>query len=173
MNTMMRALTTILCSALLVCSTISAQQASFTSYGTPCPTTQSALGIQGLPKLGGAFTVGGIGFPGGCTKIFCPCACCNCNTCWGSILFLGLGNTPVPLPGGCNLLVTTDLPLFGDNRGNVTIQIPALPALNGVRFYMQRLDLRLQEVTGTQCATTYVPLGFAGSSNGIAAVVGS
>jgi hypothetical protein len=168
----MRTLTTFLLSALLFGAAIQAQQASFTPYGAPCPATQPALAIQGLPRLGSAFTVGGIAFPGGCTRIFCPCACCNCNTCWGSVLFLGLGNPQIPLPGACNLLVTTDVPLFGDNMGNVTIQVPMLPALSGLRFYMQRLDLRLQEVTGTQCPTTYVPLGFAGSSNGIAAVIG-
>ena len=149
-----------------------AQLAKFTSYGKAYPSPQAALNIQGVPKLGTSFTVSGITFPGMCTRKFCACNCCDCNDCSGSVLFLGVAKISVKLPGGSDLLVTPDVPLIGINRGVVTLSVPNQGVLVGNKFYLQRLDLSLKEVAGSQCQTTYRPLSFRGASEGVEGLLG-
>ena len=158
---------------LLLLTSAPTQKATFNSYGNVCPNTTRALQVTGLPKLGSSFTVSGIMFPGACTLKFCSCTCCNCNTCSASVLFVGIGKKKQTLPGGCDLLVTPDVLILNGVRGNVTVQVPNISSLSGVRFYMQRLDLRLQEVRGTQCPTRYVPTAFVGTSNGVEGIAGN
>lgn len=160
----------LLATALLVGATVA--QARFLPYGQACPNARNVLRVQGLPKLGSTFTVNGIMFPGTCTRKHCPCPCCDCNLCAGAVLFLGVARFRVQLPGGCDLLVTPDIPFVGNLRGDVAIPVPNVAALNGARFYMQRMDVQLREVTGTQCNTSYRLIGVNGSSNGVEAVAG-
>ncbi|MHC4079018.1 MAG: hypothetical protein ACYST0_11335 [Planctomycetota bacterium] len=168
---MTRITLSVLAIALLV-TVAPAQKAAFNSYGNPCPNTTPALQVQGLPKLGTSFTVSGVRFPGGCTRKYCPCTCCKCNTCFGGVLFVGIAKNNQLLPGGCRLLVTPDVLLLGTIQGKITLTVPNVNSLTGVRFYMQRLDLQLQEITGTQCPTTYQPMAFTGTSNGLEGIAG-
>lgn len=170
-HTTTRVLLSLLASLLLVAS-VPAQQAAFNSYGSPCPNTTSPLQVSGLPKLGSSFTVSGIMFPGACTLRFCNCTCCNCNTCNASVLFVGVGKNKQTLPGGCDLLVTPDILILNGLRGQLTVQVPNQNSLIGVRFYMQRLDIGLTQVMGTQCPTSYVPKAFLGTSNGVEGIAG-
>lgn len=165
---------TIVTLALALCTllTPAAAQASFTPYGQNCPATTRPLQINGLPKLGTSFTVSGILFPGFCTRKFCPCPCCDCNDCNGSMLFLGIGKVRFTLPGGCDMLTSSEISLIGDIRGNLTIPVPNFASLIGAKFYMQRADLSLKEVTGTQCNTTYRLQGIRGTSAGVEARIG-
>ena len=156
---------------VLLLTAAPAQKAAFNSYGSTC--RSNILQVQGLPKLGTSFTVSRILYPGGCTRKFCLCACCNCNTCSGSVLFLGIGKTNFGLPGGCTLLTTTEFLLFGNTQGNITLPVPNQSVLNGIRFYMQRLDIQSTEVTGTNCPRTYVPTAFSGASNGVEGIIGT
>ncbi len=168
---MYRKLIAVLVLALTV-ATAPAQTAKFNSFGSACPSAQSTLQVQGLPKLGSSFTVSGIRFPGACTRKFCACTCCNCNTCSGSVLFIGVGKKTLQLTPLCKFLITPDVLLLGNTPGKIILQVPNVAQLNGVRFYMQRLDLGLQEVTGTQCPTTYVPTSFLGVSEGVEGIAG-
>jgi len=169
---MTRALFPIL-AVLLLLTSAPAQKAVFNSYGGVCPNTTQPLQVAGLPKLGTSFTVSGIMFPGACTLKFCNCACCNCNTCRASVLFVGIGKKFQILPGGCPFLVTPDVLILNGIRGNVTVPVPNQNSLMGVRFYMQRLDIGLTEVTGTQCPRSYVPTAFIGTSNGVEGIAGN
>jgi len=159
--------------ALLLVAWAPAQQAAFHSYGSPCPNTTSTLQVTGLPKLGSSFTVSGIMFPGACTLRFCNCTCCKCNTCNASVLFVGVAKNKQTLPGGCDLLVTPDVLILNGNRGQVIVQVPNQNSLIGVRFYMQRLDIGLTEVMGSQCTRSYVPTAFQGTSNGVEGIAGT
>ncbi|MHC4513799.1 MAG: hypothetical protein ACYTGW_05440 [Planctomycetota bacterium] len=159
--------------AVLFLTVATAQKAQFNSYGSPCPSTARALQITGLPKLGSSFTVSGIMFPGACTLKYCPCTCCKCNICNGSVLFIGIAKNKQLLPGGCDLLVTPDVLLLNGVQGKITLTVPNQASLAGVRFYMQRLDIRLQEVTGTQCPRTLTPVAFTGVSNGVEGIAGN
>ena len=148
-------------------------QASFLSYGTPCPSTQGKLQISGLPKLGMSFTVNGIRFPGMCTRKFCTCACCDCNACRGSLLVFGAARMKLRIPGSsCDLLASPDVVLMGAMSGAIVVPVPNNTVLLGGRFAMQRLDLSLQEVRGTQCQTSYRLLGVLGTSDGVEGVIG-
>lgn len=150
-----------------------AAQARFLSYGSPCPANSSTLRVAGLPRLGGSFAVGGIMFPGRCTRRYCGCSCCDCNLCHGSILVLGVGRIKLRLPGStCDLLASPNVVTVGDLRGDVVVKVPNDPGLMGGRFTMQRVDLTLREVTGRSCSTTYRPLGIRGTSQGVEGVVG-
>lgn len=157
---------------LLLLTSAPAQNAQFNSYGGVCPNTTQPLQVSGLPKLGSSFSVSGIMFPGACTLKACICACCNCNTCRASVLFVGLAKNNLVLPGGCPLLVRPDVLILNGVRGVLTVQVPAQNSLIGTRFYMQRLDVSLTEVTGTQCPRTYVPTAFIGTSNGVEGIAG-
>jgi hypothetical protein len=157
---------------LLLLTTAPAQKAAFNSYGSPCPNTTAPLAVSGLPKLGSSFTVSGILFPGACTQKFCNCACCNCNTCRSSVLFVGIAKNNQILPGGCPFLVRPDVLILNGIRGVLTVQVPNQNSLIGTRFYMQRLDISLTEVTGTQCPRSYVPTAFIGTSNGVEGIAG-
>lgn len=148
-------------------------QASFLSYGVPCPTTQAKLQVSGLPKLGTSFTVSGIRFPSMCTRKFCSCACCDCNTCMGSLLVFGVSRVKLRLPGSqCDLLASPNLVLMGQTSGSIVVPVPNNAILLGGRFAMQRLDLSMKEVRGTQCQTSYRLLGIRGASDGVEGVVG-
>lgn len=159
--------------ALALCAGDLAAQARFVSYGSPCPASSSPLRIAGLPRLGSSFAVGGVLFPGRCTRKYCGCSCCDCNLCNGSILVLGVGRVKLQLPGTtCYLLAAPNVVTVGDLRGDVVVKVPNDPGLMGGRFTMQRIDLSLREVTGTRCSTTYRPLGITGTSQGVEGVVG-
>ncbi len=154
----------------LTVSATHAQSASFASYGAACKST--ALSVTGLPKLGTSFTVHGIAFPSVCTRKFCGCTVGPCNDCRGSVLFLGLGKLNAPLPGGCPLLVTPDLLFTANFPGQITFPVPNNQALLGVKFHQQRLDLTLKEYITSSCKTSYSPLTFVGTSNGVTGTVG-
>ncbi len=158
--------------ALALCLSVTAQQASFTPFGSPCPNTSSPLAVTGLPKLNSTFTVSRIAYPGGCTRRFCLCSCCDCNTCSGAILFFGVQRQSIPLPGGCSLLISPDVLAVGDRQGNVNVTLPNSVTLLGSNFFMQRVDVRLQEVAGTACATTYRLTGIGGTSEALHGVIG-
>ena len=69
--------------------------------------------------------------------------------------------------------MTPDVLLLNGVQGKITLTVPNQASLVGVRFYMQRLDIRLQEVTGTQCPRTLVPVAFTGVSNGVEGIAGN
>ncbi len=155
--------------SLLFVSSVSAQTASFTSLTTPCPGNSGALVVTGLPKLGGSFQVPRIRFPMMCTRRFCGCNVGPCNVCTGSVLVLGLSQVSIPLPGGCSLQTTPDVLLFGAT----TVNVPNNPTLSGFTFFLQRMDLALQEMITSSCTKAYVPTGFNGFSDLVKGVVGS
>lgn len=157
---------------VLTAASLSAQTAAFNTFGSACPNAQNTLQIQGLPKLGSTFTVNGIRFPGACTRKFCLCTCCDCNDCSGSVLFVGVSKQTLQLTPQCKFLISTDVLLLGNATGSIPLRVPNDSRLNGVRFYMQRLDLGLKEVTGTQCPTTYRPTSFVGVSEGVEGIAG-
>lgn len=167
---MVRKLTTL--AVVLLAAALPAQSAVFNSFGSACPNAQNTLQIQGLPKLGSTFTVSGIRFPGACTRKFCICTCCDCNDCSGSVLFLGVSKQALQISPQCQFLISPDVLLLGNTSGNLSFTVPNNASLNGARFYMQRLDLGLKEVTGTQCPTTYRPTAFVGVSEGVEGIAG-
>lgn len=156
----------------LIAAGLPAQTAAFNSFGSACPNAQNTLQISGLPKLGSTFTVTGIRFPGACTRKFCVCTCCDCNDCSGSVLFLGVSKKTLQLTPQCQFLISPDVLLLGNTTGNIPLTVPNDSKLLGVKFYMQRLDLGLKEVTGSQCPTTYRPTSFVGVSEGVEGVAG-
>ena len=166
----MRSLFSMLFVLVLASTNIEAQQASIKFYGKACPNTAAKIAITGLPKIGTTLRVRASSMLG-CTRKFCACACCDCNDCNMSILVLGASKISIPLPftPSCTLLANLDLFLLGNPE--VIIPIPNDARLLKLRFYLQRLDLSLKEVRGTQCATTYRLQG-AGTSNGAECVVG-
>ncbi len=157
---------------LTLATTALSAQAAFNSFGSACPNAQNTLQVQGLPKLGTSFTVSGIRFPGACTRKFCLCTCCDCNDCSGSVLFLGVSKKTLQITPQCTFLISPDVLLLGNTTGNIVLTVPNDSQLKGVRFYMQRLDLGLKEVTGTNCSTTYRPTSFAGTSEGVEGIAG-
>jgi hypothetical protein len=158
--------------ALIAAAALPAQTAAFNSFGSACPNTQNTLKISGLPKLGSTFTVTGIRFPGACTRKFCVCTCCDCNDCSGSVLFLGVSKRTLQISPQCLFLISPDVLLLGNASGNIPLTVPNDSKLLGVKFYMQRLDLGLKEVTGSQCPTTYRPTSFVGVSEGVEGIAG-
>ncbi len=167
----MRAL--ILTIALALASgTLSAQTAAFKSLTKPCPSGNGVLGLAGVPKLGGSFTAGGIMYPSFCTRRFCGCNPGVCNKCGGSALILGLKRVNIPWPGGCFLQATPDVVLTGDPRGQVTFQVPNSVALNGFVFYLQRMDMSVDQIITPTCATVYAPTGFRGFSDLVEGTIG-
>ncbi len=168
---MFRKLTAVLV-LVLTLAALPAQGASLKSFSSACPNTKAILQVTGTPKLGSTITVSGLLFPGACTRKFCGCACCKCNTCSGSVLFIGVRKLTLQLTPTCQFRISPDILLFGNGRGQVILPVPNNVGLIGKRFYMQRLDLGIQEYRGTQCATTYVPMSFAGSSDALEGIVG-
>jgi len=73
------------------------------------------------------------------------------------------------LPGGCSLQTTPDVLLFGAT----TVNVPNNPTLSGFTFFLQRMDLTLQEMITATCTKAYVPTGFKGFSDLVKGVVGS
>ncbi len=157
---------------LSLCLATGAQQASFTSFGTPCPANSSVLAYSGAPKIGTTFTINKIRYPSFCTRKLCLCNCCDCNNCGGAIVFFGAQRLTLPLPGGCNLLISPDVLSLGNMQGQVSVTLPNSAGLIGSNFYMQRVDVRLIEVAGTQCPTTYRLTGISGTSNAVHGVIG-
>jgi len=156
--------------ALVLCpSLVHGQSASFKSLTVPCPSANRALAVSGLPKLGGSFSVSGILFPSMCTRRFCGCNIGKCNSCLGSVLVLGLQRVSIPLPGGCSLDTTPDILVFG----STTVAVPNNPNLSGFVFFMQRMDLSLQEMITPSCTKAYVPLAFSGFSDLVQGTVGT
>lgn len=167
----MRGLFSILLVFAFASSDLVAQKASINYYGAPCPSTAARISITGLPKIGTTMIIQASSLLF-CTKKFCPCSCCDCNDCGMSILAFGFKKISVPLPfsPSCTVLASLDLLLIGSPT--VVIPIPNLPALIKFRFYLQRLDLKLKEVRGSQCPTTYRLQG-AGTSNGAECIIGT
>lgn len=154
---------------LLTASVVSSQAASFTSVTKPCPSSNGALYVTGLPKLGGSFTVSRIMYPGLCTRRYCGCNVGKCNTCRGSVLLLGVAQINIPLPGGCSMHCSPDFIIFG----GTTIAVPNNPTLSGFVFYMQRMDLGLDEMITSTCGKAYVPTAFMGFSDLVKGTVGN
>jgi len=108
-------------------------------------------------------------YPGLCTRRFCGCNIGKCNICNGSVLVLGLVQVSIPLPGGCDLQCTPDILVFG----SPTVNVPNNPGLAGFSFYLQRMDLALEEMITPACTKAYVPTAFRGFSNLVKGVVGT
>jgi hypothetical protein len=67
------------------------------------------------------------------------------------------------------LQTTPDVLLFGAT----TVNVPNNPTLSGFTFFLQRMDLTLQEMITATCTKAYVPTGFKGFSDLVKGVVGS
>jgi hypothetical protein len=134
-------LTRIACVAALLCSsTLEAQSASYTFFGTGCgnPTASPFL-AAGLPQLGGRVDVTTFGSWFGITRFVLTGFS---NTSWGGVPL------PLPVPGACgSLLVSGELVSLvpfcsnGHLHRSVSLPIPNDASLLGLVFYQQGVGI--------------------------------
>ena len=165
-------LTALAVATTLPCGHLPAQAATFRTYAKSCGRSLGDLSVTGLPKIGSTFAVDGIRLPYGCTYQDCGCTVGPCKKCSGAVLVLGARPIQVLLPGGCYLWVRPDIILAGDLYGRVSLSVPNSATVLGTKFYMQRIDVSVQQHIDASCAKSYEPKGFNGFSNAVEGTIG-